>query len=127
MQKIPGRKSIGDAAEQAACRYLQLRGLRVLCRNFRSGMGEIDLVMRDACTTVFVEVRLRQSRAFGGGAASVTAAKQRRLARAAAHYLQREKSNDACRFDVVEVRVDHRDAFEINWIRGAFATPDDAF
>lgn len=79
----PGAAATGEAAEDRALRYLQARGLSVIARNYRCKTGEIDLVMRDvAGTLVFVEVRARVARSaqrFGGAAASVTPAKQRRL------------------------------------------------
>jgi len=76
-------KSKGDAAEEAALAYLQDHGLRLLQRNYRTpgrGGGEIDLIMQSPDgTVVFVEVRKRTSRSFGGAAASVGAVKQRRI------------------------------------------------
>src|SRR5512133_1411691 len=86
-------KQAGDAAEDRALAHLQGSGLRLLARNYRTpgrGGGEIDLVMREpGGTLVFIEVRHRASRAFGGAAASVGALKQRRIVYAARHYLMR--------------------------------------
>jgi putative endonuclease len=109
--------SVGDAKEQMACRYLQGQGLRLLARNHRCRHGEIDLIMRDADTLVFVEVRYRSSQRFGGAAQSVDAHKQRRLAAAAGHYLQGHPSPLPCRFDVLAIGVGDR----IDWIRHAFS------
>ncbi len=78
----------GDAAEARALAWLQARGLRCLARNYRCRLGEIDLIMQDGDTVVFVEVRQRRSARFGGAAASITPAKQARLTLAAEHYLQ---------------------------------------
>lgn len=75
----------------------------------------------------FVEVRLRNRDSHGGGAASVTPAKQRRIARAAALYLQRCDKNCGCRFDVMEVRQLAAGRFSMRWIRNAFETPAAAF
>jgi putative endonuclease len=112
-------KQAGDAAEDHALAHLQRRGLKLLARNYRTpgrGGGEIDLVMREADgTVVFVEVRQRASRSFGGAAASVSPFKQRRIVFAARHYLMRLPKPPPCRFDVVGV-----EAGEIEWLRGAF-------
>jgi putative endonuclease len=112
-------KQAGDAAEDRVLAYLQDSGLRLLARNYRTpgrGGGEIDLVMREpGGTLVFVEVRQRATGAFGGAAASVSAAKQRRIVFAARHYVMRLATPPACRFDVVSV-----EAGRIQWLRGAF-------
>lgn len=105
----------GQAAEQAAADFLSARGLRLVERNWRCKGGEIDLVMRDGAALVFVEVRARGSMAFGGAAASITAAKQARVALAARHYLAAKGLDMPCRFDAVLVQ-DGR----LEWIKGAF-------
>ena len=104
----------GARAEEQAARFLAGRGLIILARNYRCRGGEIDLVCRDGATLVFVEVRLRTNRDFGGAAASITPAKQRRIALAANHYLA-GKPLPACRFDAVLL-----DGTRIDWIRNAF-------
>jgi putative endonuclease len=108
--------SIGDDKERLACAYLRDSGLRLLERNYRCRRGEIDLVMRDADTLVFVEVRFRASTRFGTPAETVDVHKQRRLAAAAAHYLQHHPTSLPCRFDVIAVSGTDR----IDWIRNAF-------
>jgi len=106
----------GRRGEELACRHLESRGLRLLERNYRCRAGEIDLVMRDASTLVFVEVRFRASDRFGGAAASVGPAKQMRLTAAASHFLQRKSLNLPCRFDVIAIGAGDR----IDWIQDAF-------
>jgi putative endonuclease len=112
-------KQAGDAAEERALAHLTAAGLRLVVRNYRTpgrGGGEIDLVMRDqAGTLVFVEVRRRASRAYGGAAASVGGIKQRRIVFAARHFLMRLPSPPPCRFDVVAVEEGR-----IEWIQAAF-------
>jgi putative endonuclease len=112
-------KADGDAAEDRALAHLQGQGLRLLARNYRTpgrGGGEIDLVMRDRDgTLVFVEVRKRASRSFGGAAASVSATKQRRIVFAARCYLLRLREPPPCRFDVISM-----EGGGIQWMRAAF-------
>ena len=74
------RKQTGDAWELKARRWLEGKGLRFVAANVRGRGGEIDLIMKDGQTIVFVEVRYRQSSRFGGAAASVTLAKQLKCA-----------------------------------------------
>ncbi|MHB8473785.1 MAG: YraN family protein [Gammaproteobacteria bacterium] len=115
------RAANGRQAEQQALHYLQARGLRLLERNFRSRHGEIDLIMQDADSVVFVEVRYRRSQRFGGAAASVDGNKQARLVSTALYYLLRNpgRSQQPTRFDVVAV-TPSPNAADIEWIRDAF-------
>lgn len=112
-----GSKDVGAAFEARALVFLQRQRLRFVARNVVCRGGEIDLVMRDRDgALVFVEVRARARRQFGGAAASIGWQKRQRLVRAAQHYLlTRVSSVPACRFDVV--------AFEggrLVWLRDAF-------
>ena len=102
----------GSAGEDAALAHLEQNGLTLLQRNFRCKGGEIDLVMKERATLVFVEVRKRADTRHGGAAASVTPHKQRRLILAAQIYLQRYKMPPACRFDVVAI-----DGSQMNWLK----------
>ena len=117
-------KRLGDEAEQRARCHLERAGLRWITSNFRTpgrGGGEIDLIMRDADgTLVFVEVRQRSRRDFGGAAASVSTFKQRRIILAARHYLMRLPGVPPCRFDVllIDGSLDGENA--ITWLRAAF-------
>ena len=119
LNKKQTSKSRGDAAEEAALAYLQDKGLRLLQRNYRTpgrGGGEIDLIMQLPDTTVvFVEVRQRATRAFGGAAASVGTVKQRRIIFAARHYLMRWRQLPPARFDVVVVEAEG-----LQWLQAAF-------
>ncbi len=108
----------GAAAEAAAAGFLAARGLTLVCANYRCRRGEIDLVLRDGATTVFVEVRLRTHPAFGGAAESIDARKQARIIAAARHYLA-GKPEVPCRFDVV--LLDRLDPPSMRWIRDAFS------
>ena len=113
------RQLRGARAEQAAAALLVRAGLTQIAANARFRGGELDLVMLDGTpskgTLVFVEVRSRAAAEHGGAMASVTAAKQRRLVRAAQHYLLRLPSLPPCRFDVVAL-----DSGQISWVKAAF-------
>jgi len=99
-----GRRALGCAGEDIACRELRRRGYEILARQFRTRRGEIDIVARDGSTMVFVEVKARAGEEFGGGAAAVTWRKQRRIAQVALEFLARHGTTDVpCRFDVVVV------------------------
>ncbi len=122
---MPGRlfapRQTGDDAERVAESYLTARGLTLVARNYRCRLGEIDLIMRERDTLVFVEVRLRRSakeRDFGGAAASITAKKQARLIAAAQHYLAGMRQLPPCRFDAVLMRGVA--AGDIEWLTNAF-------
>ncbi len=108
----------GAEAEQQAAQFLQQRGLTLLHQNYRCRHGEIDLIMRDGATLVFVEVRLRSRSDFGGPAASIGTTKQGRLVRTAEHYLSTLRYTPPCRFDAVLLRS--REIVEVEWIRNAF-------
>ena len=100
-----------------AVAFLEKRGLKIVERNYRCRLGEIDLIARDGSTTVFVEVRKRKSSAFGGAAASITAAKRMKLVRAAEHYISRFATPPQCRFDALLIEGEPP---RIDWIRNAF-------
>jgi len=131
---VPGRSEkqrLGSDYEQRALGHLLDAGLRLLACNAGCRMGEIDLVMRDGAVLVLVEVRARASGRFGGAGASITAAKQRRLIRAASLLMpalrqsmdqdlratrQRPSAPPPVRFDVVTF-----EGQTIHWIQHAFA------
>lgn len=110
--ELPGRR-----AEGRARRLLEAAGLVFIAANVRYKIGELDLVMADGETLVFVEVRERASLRFGGAAASIDVRKRQRLQRAAQRYLQQRSGArpPPCRFDVVAF-----EAGEPHWIKAAF-------
>lgn len=111
---------IGQWAEERAVEHLENAGLRLLTRNFRCRLGELDAVMADGSTVVFVEVRYRASDRYGDGLESVTHAKQRKLIGAARAWLARHAAAEPpCRFDVVSV-TKRNYLPHILWIRDAF-------
>ncbi len=117
--RVQTSKQSGDAAEDAALHFLQQQGLRLLQRNYRTpgqGGGEIDLILQETDgTLVFVEVRKRAQRQFGGALASVSRTKQRRIIFAARYYLCRFQRLPPARFDVVACEPEG-----LVWQRAAF-------
>lgn len=119
------RQRLGCAAEDQAARALVMQGLHLLARNLRCRAGEIDLVARDGPTLVFIEVRFRRSRRFGGAIASVGRHKRLRLIRAARYFLPELCRHHfggqlpPCRFDVVGF-----EGGRLCWIRHAFSLGD---
>jgi putative endonuclease len=110
--------SSGVQAEQWAVRYLQQQGLKLVEQNYRSRFGEIDLIMQEGASLVFVEVRLRRNANFGGAAASIDAHKQQRLIRTAHQYLAGLAHTPPCRFDAV--LMDDVDGENAQWLKNAF-------
>ena len=93
--------------EEETCRYLKSKGLKIIERNFRTRWGEIDIIVRDGATIVFVEVKTRTDVGFAAPEESVTITKQEHLRKAALIWLAERHPNDTpqCRFDVVSLRL----------------------
>jgi len=108
----------GAAGEDQACAALMEAGLVPVARNVRYRSGEIDLIMRDGRTLVFVEVRWRAGSSHGGALASIDARKQARVSRAAQTFLLQIYGNrpPPCRFDVVVMDGQGR----LEWLRAAW-------
>ena len=119
------RKLLGRSGEDRAATHLAKIGYRVLERNYRTKMGEIDLIALDRDMVVFVEVKTRTSDAYGAPELAVDVRKQRRMVKAALTWLKQKKLHQmACRFDVVAISGGDdaqieviRDAFEIDRTR----------
>ncbi|WP_374514644.1 YraN family protein [Niveibacterium sp.] len=119
--QVPPHLRDGSLAERLAETWLTRQGLKVIARNVRCKLGEIDLVATDGEMLVFVEVRMRTDPRFGGAAASITPAKQAKLVRTAEWFLAnggKAWAGRPCRFDVV--LLDRLHLAHIEWIRGAF-------
>jgi len=115
------RRALGAAGESAAARHLEKCGYRIVEANVRSRFGEIDLVAVDAGVIVFVEVKGNRGGRYGAPEDMVTPAKQRRLTRLAAWYLQRRGwLGRPARFDVVAVDWDISGAKCVRHFRDAF-------
>ncbi len=106
----------GNLNEKIACEYLVSNGLELVASNYHSRYGEIDLIMKDGGVLVFIEVRYRRNKNFGGASMSVTPAKQRKIALTALQFLQKNNKTELpCRFDVVALGEN-----ETQWIKSAF-------
>ncbi|HNP36569.1 MAG TPA: YraN family protein [Woeseiaceae bacterium] len=121
MERGPTR-TVGAVAEQFAFQYLLKRGLQPIARNFRTRRGEIDLIMRDKTCLAFIEVRYRRNSSFVAALYTVNERKQHKLATAAAQFLARHPAlqHERCRFDVVGVDCDSREAVSVRWLKNAF-------
>lgn len=116
------RQTIGRAAEQQARSHLEQQGLRLLAQNWACRVGELDLVMLDGDTVVFVEVRYRLHAGWGGALESVDARKRRKVSATAHFFLQQEPrwAKHPCRFDVVAMCPTAQPSERFNWIQNAF-------
>ena len=116
-------RAAGDVFERRARAELERAGLTCLAANYTTRHGELDLVMRERQTIVFVEVRYRKSASHGDAAASVTAAKQAKLILAAQQWLgaNPQHAKSPCRFDVVSYDGPVGQISQ-QWLRGAFET-----
>lgn len=115
------RHQFGQACEMQAERFLSAKGYRILDRNVRTHLGELDLVAEDHGVVVFVEVKARATEAFGGALLAVDRRKRVKLTKLAAQYLaQRHWSEKTCRFDVVLVQGKPSDQGRIEHLQNAF-------
>jgi putative endonuclease len=117
----PAGASTGERFERAAEALLKAAGLTLVERNWSCRMGEIDLIMREGATLVFVEVRKRDSARFGGASASIGSQKRGRLERAIGLYLSGLPRTPACRIDAVLFDG----GGSARWVRNIFADESD--
>lgn len=120
------RKLFGQEGETAAEQYLRRKGYRIVARNLRSSVGELDLVAEDGPVLVFVEVKARRTDAFGGAIHAVHQRKQEKLIQLAAQYVAQHHLKDRpCRFDVILLQGADADASQIEHIQNAFEVAGD--
>ncbi|WP_047539746.1 YraN family protein [Methylotenera versatilis] len=111
------QNNAGLEAEKLAATFLMNHGLKMVMQNYHCRFGEIDLIMMDAKTLVFIEVRLRSNQQFGDAGTSITAQKKQKLILTAQHYLQTHGERQ-CRFDAI--LMSKVDLAHIEWVRNAF-------
>ena len=115
-------QTVGRKGESLACAFLEQQGYRILCQNYRTHLGEVDVIARDRATVCFIEVKARATRSHGAPEEAVTVRKQRQICRVALLYLMRNnQAEQLSRFDVVSI-VDDENASspEIRLIKDAF-------
>ena len=106
---------IGIFGENQAECYLKKIGYKILCKNYHSRFGEIDIIALHGDCTVFVEVKKRGENSFAGGAEFVTPTKQKKIIKTALFYIQSKNIQNNIRFDVIEINCNN-----INHIKNAF-------
>jgi len=118
---IPQKKELGKRGEDIAIKFLKEKGYRIIERNYRCPMGEVDVVAEDKETLVFVEVKTRTSTNFGLPEEAVSYRKKQHLSRIASFYLLYHKIKEAnCRFDVVSILTESDKIKDIHLIKNAF-------
>ena len=122
MKQSTTRQTAGREAEAYALRHLQQHNLTLITQNWLCKRGELDLVMLDGDTVVFVEVRYRRHAGWGGALESVDVRKRGKLILAAQFFLQKESrwADSPCRFDVVAINGDPGSAPPLDWVKNAF-------
>jgi putative endonuclease len=98
-------KPLGPEGEDMAVRYLKAKGMSIVHRNYKTPLGEADIIARDSGVTVFVEVKARSSNKFGEPFEAVNSQKQDRLRRIALWYIKNEGGERSVRFDVVSIKL----------------------
>ncbi|HKR80621.1 MAG TPA: YraN family protein [Nitrospira sp.] len=124
MTILDPRRLFGQEGEAEAERYLRRKGYRIVAKNVRSSLGELDLVAEDGQTLVFIEVKARRSGEFGGAIHAVHRQKQQKLARLASQFLaQRHWMERSCRFDVLLLQATETAELRVEHIQNAFDVP----
>ena len=114
------KHKVGKKGESIAVRYLKKQGYKIIAQNYRSKVGEIDIVAREKKTLVFVEVKTRRSTSYGSPKWAVTPKKQKAISMAALYYLKMtDQTNADARFDVVSILARGEDT-QIELVRNAF-------
>ena len=112
----------GKHCEELASKYLATKGLILQQHNFQNRQGEIDLIMKEQHTWVFVEVKYRRNSDYGGAISTISTKKQQKIKQCAAFYLQQSGLNEyntPCRFDVIALQGDISNP-EVTWLKNAF-------
>ena len=114
------RQKFGEKGEALAVRHLKNAGYKIIETNYRTQLGEIDIIAKEKDTIVFVEVKSRRSVHFGNPKQAVTFQKQKKISMVALYYLKiTDQSNAKARFDVVTV-ISNRDRPQVEIIKNAF-------
>lgn len=115
------RLALGAWGEEQAVKYLKKNGLKIVERNFRTPVGEIDIIARERNVLVFIEVKTRRSEQFGTPQEAVGARKQRQIIRTAQWYLQQHRKDSQARFDVVAILCQSDGTAQVTHLVDAFS------
>ncbi len=114
------RQKFGEESESIAASYLKKQGYKIIEQNYRTKLGEIDIIAREKDTIAFIEVKSRKSKNFGSPKWAVTPKKQRKISMVALWYLKTTmQSNVKARFDVVSI-ISSKDKPSIEIVKNAF-------
>lgn len=118
---VDTRRKLGNRGEKIAAKFLRKQGYQIIEKNYRSRLGEIDIVAKEDESVVFVEVKTRCSTHFGLPEEALSYDKRRRLSKLALGYLAHRRIKDTnCRFDVVSILMDNNRANHVKLIKNAF-------
>ncbi len=124
MTFLDPRRLFGQEGEAEAERYLRRKGYRIVARNLRTTLGELDLVAEDGPVLVFIEVKARRTGEFGGAIHAVHRQKQQKLIRLATQFLAQHHWTDrSCRFDVILLESTGTAVLKVEHIQNAFEVP----
>lgn len=116
------RKELGDHGEALAADYLKANGFKIVEKNFRCRLGEIDIIARKGHDLYFVEVRTKSSDEFGDPLETITLKKQRQVAKIASVFLSRKSPNIPCHFSAIGIKLGASGKPTITFIPDAFGT-----
>ncbi|MEW6585423.1 MAG: YraN family protein [Nitrospirota bacterium] len=113
-------RSLGASGEDLAVKFLKKKGYRIIERNHKTPLGEIDIIAQDGVMTVFVEVKTRAGTAFGHPFESVHEKKRQKLRKLALLYLKKQPAETPARFDVLSIVLKGDSTYEVEHIKDAF-------
>ena len=115
------QQRFGKQSETLAVKHLKKNGFKILEKNYRTKLGEIDIIARDKDTIVFVEVKSRKSDRYGTPKHAITRSKKRKISMVALYYLKTlDEKNTRARFDVVAIHSGEDRSPKIEMIKNAF-------
>lgn len=113
--------SFGKSSENEAVKYLREQGYKILATNYKSRLGEIDIVAKEGRVVCFVEVKSRSSLAFGSPKEAINKRKQRKISQSAVIYLKEKcRLEQSCRFDVLAITRDEQGQAQFELVKDAF-------
>jgi len=113
---------LGKRGEEEAVKFLEKQGYKIVQRNYKNKLGEIDIIAKDNNTLCFIEVKTRTNFTFGYPQEAITLTKQKKINRVALSYLkQYNLLNISARFDIISVVLNNQNKFDIEIIKDAFS------